>query len=327
MQTQHPSSVSIILLLRHDDKLLRRCISSLIQQTLPDIEIIVSDATYQGFTDALSRKLCNSSRQVRILTPGEGITRWLQMRQAVQQCASPYIIFINSNRWLEQNAAEVLLHNIEGNNADVVEMRTSRCIKGMTVKNDNPVADDLADRILKGEELRACSRFIGEGSYISPSLYDKLYRRELLLEALAVDYPADGGCEEILNIQYMRHARSLVLLSYAGVNYNWQEDDVKKYSFSDLADAKQSFSFKLLSGQDRDTCRDELETRLRRHISYLVLDMGWTREAITFFMKQELDDPFWNASAVQYDVGDLLRHVDSRDRWQDLTRVLRRLLK
>lgn len=320
-------SVSLILLLRHDDVIMRRCITSLSQQTLSDVEIVVSDCTYRGFSDALTKKLMQMSEHVKMIQHAPTTSRWNQLREAVDSCRAPYVMFVESTRWLENDAAEVALTAVSANHAEVAEMRTARCIKGMTVRNDNPVTEGLADRMLAGSELRDYSRFIGEGSYISPSIYDKIYRRDLLLEALAIDYPAEGGCEEILNIQYMRYARSMMLLSYSGVCYNWQENDLKQYTYSDLKDAKESYTHKLLNGQDRESVRQELETRLRRHVSSLVLDKGWTREATLFFMTAELKNHFWQQAGITVSAEQLLREVDARDRRQDLTRVFRRLLR
>ena len=50
-------TLSLILTIGSNDRLLRRCVNALASQTIEDVELIVADCSFCGYADALRRKL------------------------------------------------------------------------------------------------------------------------------------------------------------------------------------------------------------------------------------------------------------------------------
>lgn len=319
--------VSLILAVRADESILRRCITAVNAQTYADFELVLADASYDGYTKALERKLDCYPDRVRLVESEPDIDVWHQLRRAVEAASGRYIIFLDPAQWLEDDTLAMMVGAMENYEVDMAEMRTVKCINGVAVRTDNPVPSEVtADTVITGDRLRAMTAYIGRGSYISPSIYDKIYLRELLVEALAPDCGCGSRSDELLNIQYLRHARSVVLLSFAGLNYNWQ-DQQPVYRYSALDDAKAAFRFKSLCCQDSACIREELKGRLERHAHGLIVDNGWTREATLHFLRRELADPFWRQAAIDVTAEELVEAVVKRDRWHDLATVLSRLFR
>ncbi len=319
--------VSLILAVRGDDTILRRCITAVNSQTFSDFELILADASYTGYAQALERKLDCYPERVKVVESNPDISPWHHFRKGVEAASGRYVIFLDPSQWLEDETVERLVEAMEGYGAELAEMRTVKCINGVAVRTDNPVPSEVtADSVISGARLRAMTAYIGRGSYISPSIHDKIYLRELLIDALAPECGCGSRCNELLNIQYLRHTRSVVLLSFAGLNYNWQ-DQQPVYRYSALADAKAAYRYKSLCGQDITCIREELMGRLERHAHGLIVDNGWTREATLHFLRRELADPFWRQSGIEANADELVEAVVKRDRWHDLAAVLRRLFR
>lgn len=318
--------LSFLFIIGSDARILRRCISALNSQTFNDAEIIVSDHSFIGYTDALQRKLNPPAVPVTIVPGDARISLWQQLKDTVARARGKYVIFVNPAQWLEPDTAERLVDCMERYNADVAEIRSVKCIKGVAVKNENPVPEEIpADRLVENGELHTYSRFIGDDSYISSSIYDKIYRRDLLTEVFSIDYKGHKSVEEMVNVHYLRTARNMVFLSYGGLNFNW-ETAPGEYSYSALDDAKLAYTHKMLSGQDEESCRSELAGRLSRHVRMLMLDSGWTPEATLFFVRREMEDPFWAHAGITVTAEELVDSVDRREKWLDFSRILSRIL-
>jgi|GEM_PF-6647766 len=319
--------LSLILAIGANDTLLRRCVNALAAQTFADAGLVVADCSFLGYAEALRRKLPKEegSIAVKFIAGAPQTPRWEQLRSAVAEASGTYVIFADPGQWLEPDAAARLVECMQRTGADLAEMRSVGRFKGTPVKNGNSVPDEIdSDALIDGGRLRKYACFIGDGSLITSSLNDKIYRREVLAEALSVDYPGDASAAEMVNVQYMRHAASMVFLSYAGLNYN-SGDSIGRCDCSALAEAKTAYTHKVLCGQDKDCCRNELEARLRRYVRSLIIDGGWTPEAAQFFMQRELADPFWRSAGVDVNAAELTDSVDRRERWLDFRRILSRL--
>jgi len=109
--------VSIIVPIYNAEEYIRRCIDSLINQTYKNIEIILLN---DGSTDSTD-KIIKSYKDKRINyikkeNTGIGNTRNL----GILKSTGDYIMFIDSDDYMELNAVEVLVNKAISNNYDLV---------------------------------------------------------------------------------------------------------------------------------------------------------------------------------------------------------------
>lgn len=318
--------LSLILPIRNYDKVLRKCITSLNNQTFTDFEVIVSDSSHTNYAKDVERKLHLQEERIRILAPTPGACHWQQMASGVAAARGKYVLFLNPRQWLSPDAAERLTTRMNESGADLVTMQLVKHISALKVKNTPPDDTTPTDTLIFGEELRELTRFIGDGSMISTSMTDKIYRRDLLREALAIKFPGEERCDEILNINYLRHARSVLLLSYRGLNCNWQ-DTSTEYRYAALEDAKHAYTFKQLCGQDPERISEELRQRLNHHVYSLIVEQGWTRDATVYFLDRELNDPIWREVGVVQSASELLPAVPNKQLKDAISDILKKLLR
>lgn len=109
--------ISIIIPIFNAEKYIDECINSLEKQTLQDMEIICIN---DGSTDNTQEKLENhTDNKIKIYNQensGPGKAR----NNAIIRVTGKYILFLDSDDWLEPNTLERLYNNAKTNNSDLV---------------------------------------------------------------------------------------------------------------------------------------------------------------------------------------------------------------
>ena len=120
-------TVSVIIPVYNTEKYIEECISSVVNQTFKDIEIILVD---DGSTDN-SSKLCDLySKKYDFINvihknnEGLGLTRNAGMMKA----SGRYIIFVDSDDYIEKNTIETVLNKILLDDADVCYY-SNKCLR------------------------------------------------------------------------------------------------------------------------------------------------------------------------------------------------------
>lgn len=109
--------VSIIVPIYNEEKNLNRCIDSLINQTYQNLEIILLN---DGSTDS-TKSIINSYKDKRIIAihkknTGIGDTR----NTGIEKSSGDYIMFVDSDDYIELNCVEVLVKKLESDKVDLV---------------------------------------------------------------------------------------------------------------------------------------------------------------------------------------------------------------
>ena len=112
------AKVSVIVPVYKVENYLKKCVNSLINQTLKDIEIILVD---DGSPDSCG-KICdeyakNDSRVKVIHKQNEGLSEARNV--GIMAAKSPYIGFVDSDDYVAEDMYEMLYENLIKTNADV----------------------------------------------------------------------------------------------------------------------------------------------------------------------------------------------------------------
>ncbi|MER2190035.1 MAG: glycosyltransferase [Solibacillus sp.] len=113
------SLVSIIVPIYNAEKTLSRCIESLIKQTLWDMEIIlVDDGSTDGSADICNLYSQNDSRIIVIHKKNEGVSK--TRNAGLKKVTSDYVLFVDSDDYIEHSMCEVLYKEIINTKYEVV---------------------------------------------------------------------------------------------------------------------------------------------------------------------------------------------------------------
>ncbi len=164
--------VSVIVPIYKVEKYLEKCINSIISQTYKNIEIILVD---DGSPDNCG-KICDNyaKKDKRIKTfhkknGGLSDARNYGLKKSIGE----YILFVDSDDWIDPEMVEILVNSLEKNNTDI-----SICGIKLIKNNDVEYLKWFKeDTILQKEEAL---KMLLENKVITNHAWNKLYRKEII---------------------------------------------------------------------------------------------------------------------------------------------------
>lgn len=215
--------VSIIVPIYQAEKFIAKCISSIIEQTYSDFELILVD---DGSVDA-SYEICksyakNDNRIVLIQTENNGGAHARNI--GLKQARGEFISFVDADDYLEPTFLERLVCEIEKHNADIVECDFYWIEKGMkgseSIQQGSIFEFDKVQAMREHLTDRMCRQIV----------WNKLYKKELLqniwfIEGKTIDdefwtYRVIGNADKVIHIcellyNYVQHGDSIMHQQYS----------------------------------------------------------------------------------------------------------------
>ncbi len=178
-------AISIVIPVFNVEPYLRECLDSVVNQTLPAIEMVcVDDASTDGSPAILGEYAAKDAR-IRVITYAENRSLSQARKDGVLAAAGDYILFLDSDDYLERNACEVLLGKMREAQVDILHF-------GTHVINADAAQETRVETLR--EFLRPCPErlegrevfegFFREGRF-RHTLWNKLYTAELCRKAFA----------------------------------------------------------------------------------------------------------------------------------------------
>lgn len=145
--------ISIIVPIYNCEKYISRCIESIVNQTYKNIEIILIN---DGSTDSTINILKNyEKRDNRINIINKSNTGVSDSRNiGIKKSTGDYIIFVDSDDWLEPDMIEKMTKKIEEKNVEVVRCNYYRNYEDNTQKIIQKYNEKIKEKVLYGEDIR-----------------------------------------------------------------------------------------------------------------------------------------------------------------------------
>lgn len=126
--------ISIVIPIYNDEKYISQCLNSIINQTYKNIEIILID---DGSTDN-SKNICDEyakkDKRVKVFhQKNSGVSK--ARNKGLDNITGDYVMFVDSDDWLEPNACEVLIEKIVNERLDVLIFNFYNEYSAKSVKN------------------------------------------------------------------------------------------------------------------------------------------------------------------------------------------------
>lgn len=156
------TKVSVIVPVWNVEKYIEKCLDSLVNQSLEDIEIIVvndgSPDNSQKIIDKFVKKYPKKVKSFIKKNGGLSSARNYGLEKVSKQ--SEYIMFVDSDDWLSKNALEEMYNNAKKNNSDIVFC-------------------DMVDHYPDKEIYHNCTKFDNPFE-VTPSACNKLFKKKLI---------------------------------------------------------------------------------------------------------------------------------------------------
>lgn len=220
--------VSIIVPVFNAEKYLEKCIESIVFQSYGDLEVLLVD---DGSTDN-SSKICEfyRSKDCRIKVfhqQNKGVSA--ARNYGLSNASGKYIMFVDSDDYLEANAVEKVVHANENVNSDVVIFNYYKV---------GVVKKEKCDPVITG--LKTKEQFIDEcfqnlNTVYYYKIYNKLYKRQSIIEN-KIFFPEDKNIGEDLrfNLNYFSVCRSFFMINDYLYNYRIDNNQSIMHSIVDV---------------------------------------------------------------------------------------------
>lgn len=202
------AKVSVIIPVYNVDKYLSKCLDSVIAQTCSDIEIIcVNDGSTDNSAQILSEYSNRDSRIKMITKPNGGL--FSARHVGMVSAAGEYLLFVDSDDWIEKTLVEKTLNKITETGADVV-IFGAYSVKGKSVSKGmysvNKIPAKFKERILSLKDY--------ENNLFAfpPTAWCKLYRRKFVEDNNIRFQEIKDGEDQLFYLHTMLTAKSVYIL-------------------------------------------------------------------------------------------------------------------
>lgn len=212
------SKVSIIIPAYNAEQGIVRCINSLINQTYINIEIIIiNDGSIDG-TDTLCCELLKIDNRIKyVKQTNKGVS--FARNKGIELSTGDFILFVDSDDWLEKSALTILMEKQQINDYDIVMFGylTDNCKKKTKTSqiNDSFYSNEL-------EVKKAIPTLIQSERINQP--WGKLYKARLF-EEIKFDTSLNIGEDALLNYYVFFRINSLYILNRNFYNYSLSNDN------------------------------------------------------------------------------------------------------
>ena len=212
--------ISVVVPIYNAEKYMHRCISSILNQTLKDIEIILINDGSSDNSGQIIDEYAKQDNRIKVIhqqNSGPSIAR----NKGMSIAKGKYIGFVDSDDYIEPNMYEELYNNASNKNIEVVMCSYNE--KYLYNESEYRVKSNLeSGKIYDKEEIKhnVISTFSRNDNYGFYSLCNKLYLKEWILkENLTIDTNRDHGEDWWFNINVFSKLNSFMYIDKELYNY------------------------------------------------------------------------------------------------------------
>lgn len=231
--------LSIVVPVFNTERYISRCLNSLINQSLQEIEIIVvNDGSPDRADDIIKNFLPNPKIKYTKLRDNNGLG--YARNVGLNQSAGKYIAFVDSDDWVDLDLYQLMYSFLEETNSDIG-------VCGVKDEWNNYLSTTdrykyiCPNTINSTQAINLLTKNTGNNFYLSPVVWNKVYKRELLANN-NIDFIDNSYWEDdIFSIKVL--AKSTQISFIPDVFYHYYHRDnsitnsISKKHIDDLIDA------------------------------------------------------------------------------------------
>lgn len=234
-----PDLISVIVPIYRIDRYVGLCIESLINQTYKNLEIILVDDGSPDRCPEICDLYAKKDSRIKVIHKENG--GLVSARKAgIMAATGKYVGYVDGDDWVGVGFYESLHNHIAAIDADIACAGFRRDLFSST----SSFTDNLQSGLYEGERLDALRmKMLSNGDFyrlgVSTYVWNKLFKRELLLEAqLNVDNSISIGEDGAVTYPAIMKARKVVLTDNTAYHYRQREDSMLKLTTSFDKDAE-----------------------------------------------------------------------------------------
>ena len=273
--------VSVAIPVYNVELYLRECLDSICGQTYTNLEIIlVDDGSKDSSGSICDEYAAKDSRVICIHKANGGLSS--ARNYALDRASGAYIMFVDSDDWIDRDTVEYVLRMAISENADIVMWNYIREYENKSI----PAAPVFLEKtVWNGQARDVYLRVIGPlgGQLANPATLDslssaamKLYRTDMIRESGVrfVDHAVIGSCEDTLfHIQLFKSVKCAVYDTACLYHYRKTNSGSITHTYNPQiwSQRKRMFELAEMSLDDSDT---QAKEALRNRVACSLVGMG-----------------------------------------------------
>lgn len=277
--------VSIVVPIYNVEKYLNRCLDSLINQSFKDIEII---ALNNGSTDNslnILKEYAEKDKRIRVIDNDNlGVSEARNI--GIREAKGKYIVFVDSDDWIDIDMIEVLYKSIDTNDCDLVmctyvrEFGDHSKEKVFNLPEENLYVDDeVKDKLLR-KLIGPLGKELANPEYLDAlgTVWSKMYKTSILIDKdlRFVDLNEIGSGEDTLfNIFVFNEVSKVILLNKPMYHY-WRgnSNSITSRYIPNFVEKRRNYFNYMKDFIKENELGNEYEIALNNRICTSVLGMG-----------------------------------------------------
>ena len=198
--------VSIIVPVYNGEKVIERCMRSLIGQTYENIEIIVLNDGSKDHTMQILNKYEKLDSRIRVIDkPNSGVSD--TRNQGLNLATGDYVQFVDSDDWIPNNATEQLVHGMQQNCEMVI------CDYNRVVDNNIIVKGHIPEEGPISRTEFALYMMKAPANYYYGVLWNKMFRVDIIRKNELDFLKEIDWCEDLrFNLEYLQFVKQVYVL-------------------------------------------------------------------------------------------------------------------
>ncbi|MHC0036442.1 glycosyltransferase [Pseudoneobacillus sp. C159] len=223
-----PPKVSIVVPIYNVEKHLAKCLDSIISQKLDDIEIILVNDGSTDKSGEIAEQFSEKDNRIKVIHKENGGLSSAR-NEGMKIASGEYLVFIDSDDWLEPDMFEVMYNAASNIQADVV-------ISGYTIdfNNEGYSIDKIPDKtvIAKSKDQIGESVFELNKKGFFNVVWNKMYKTKFIQEINAFFILDAMPAEDLIfNVKVFKNVEKLMILNKPFYHYMKRDEEtlVNKY--------------------------------------------------------------------------------------------------
>ncbi|MCP3761401.1 glycosyltransferase [Domibacillus sp. A3M-37] len=210
------TKVSIIVPVYNTEKYLEKCLTTICEQTLKEIEIIVVNDGSKDNSYKIIEKFAEKDPRIKIVVKENGGLSSAR-NEGLKFVSSKWVCFIDSDDYIEEDMIKTLYDLVENNKAN---MGVCGC-KDIYPTKEVVTSNRLKDEIIELDDGDICGFLVGKRKDLTIVVWNKIYNMDIINKYnIKFESNKEIFSEDLLfNLYYMVHCTKIVSASAPLYNY------------------------------------------------------------------------------------------------------------
>ncbi len=222
--------ISVIVPIFNVEKYIRKCMISLVSQTMTDIEIICVDDCGTDKSIAIVQEFATNDNRIKIVRNPHNMDIADTRTNGIIHSSAPYIMWCDPDDWYCNDMCEKMYHAITTNNSDIAVCGTNVIYE----TDHNKEASDCV--YFDIPQNKTCELTDDIRAKVNVVVWNKIFRRDII-NNFNIKFPSKLRYEdEYFWRTYTTHAQTITFVTDKLYNYRRNSGSIMNKTFTKRAD-------------------------------------------------------------------------------------------